>query len=64
MTHTTSKYSSVHFVSAIEGNMGATLNASWGDRRDDDEDEDIQYSEYPLSTGLADIKRGVEGEGR
>ena len=44
--------------------MGATLNASWGDRRDDDEDEDIQYSEYPLSTGLADIKRGVEGEGR
>ena len=44
--------------------MGATLNASWGDRRDDDEDDDIQYSEYPLSTGLADIKRSDNNEGR
>ena len=44
--------------------MGDTLNASWGDRRDDDEDDDIQYSEYPLSTGLADIKRSVSGEER
>ncbi|KAK7688652.1 hypothetical protein QCA50_008190 [Cerrena zonata] len=53
-----SKYSSVHFASAIEGNMGATLSDSWAEGREESDQglEEIQYSEYPFSTGLSDIK--------
>ncbi|KAK7688727.1 hypothetical protein QCA50_008266 [Cerrena zonata] len=56
---TGSKQSSLHFISAIEGNMGATLSGSWGSNREDEEEEteEIQYSEYPFSTGLIDLKK-------
>ncbi|KAK7688683.1 hypothetical protein QCA50_008221 [Cerrena zonata] len=56
-THPPSKNSSVLFASAIEGNMGATLSASWADV---EESEDTQYSEYPFSIGLADSKEFIE----
>ncbi|KAK7683435.1 hypothetical protein QCA50_013266 [Cerrena zonata] len=57
-SQTSSKLSSLHFASAIEGNMGATLATSLGSNREDQEEETekIQYSDYPFSTGLADIK--------
>ncbi|KAK7683429.1 hypothetical protein QCA50_013260 [Cerrena zonata] len=54
---TSSRQSSLYFASAIEGNMGATLSASFGSSRGEEkETEEIQYSAYPFSTGLADIK--------
>lgn len=44
--------------------MGATLNGSWASGREEgiEEAEDIQYSEYPFATGLADIKKASEPE--
>ncbi|KAK7688687.1 hypothetical protein QCA50_008225 [Cerrena zonata] len=56
-----SRHSSLHFASAIEGNMGATLSSPWADEEGDgDEIEgNIQYSEYPFSAGLATIKDNV-----
>lgn len=38
--------------------MGATLNGFWASEREEnfEDAEDIQYSEYPFSTGLANIK--------
>ncbi|CAL1697966.1 unnamed protein product [Somion occarium] len=50
--------SSIHFVSAVAGNMGAALDGSWVSGRSSDhaaeETETIQYSENPLSVGLFD----------
>ncbi|KAK7690786.1 hypothetical protein QCA50_005886 [Cerrena zonata] len=54
-TQSTSKQSSLQFASAIEGNMGASLSASSREEHEE-EMEDIQYSDYPFSTGLAKSK--------
>lgn len=53
-----SKQSSVCFASALEGNMGAALNASWRSSRDHNEEEaeGLQYSGYPFMTVLSDFK--------
>lgn len=46
--------SSVRFTSTIAGNMGATLDDAWatGRARDDLEDKEPQYSQYPFAVGL------------
>ena len=55
---------SVRFASNIEGNLGASLDISWatGEERDIDEEEDndIVYSDDPLPVGLIDIRRDDE----
>lgn len=58
-----SQQSSIQFASAIEGNIGATLNVSWasGEERITEDDE-IQYSDHPFSTGLAHIGGSSEFE--
>ena len=60
----THQVTSVRFVSNIEGNLGATLDISWatGEERDIDEEEDndIVYSDDPLPVGLIDIRRDDE----
>ena len=47
---------SVHFVANIEGNFGASLNDSWATGTagwtEGDGDEDTQFSDHPLATGL------------
>ena len=52
---------SVRFASNIEGNLGASLDISWatGEERDieEEEDDDIVYSDNPLAVGLIDIRR-------
>ncbi|KAK7688703.1 hypothetical protein QCA50_008241 [Cerrena zonata] len=63
-SQTSSKQSSLHFASAVEGNMGASLSGSWGSNRDDEEQKDtegVQYSDYPFAAGLANIKE-VSGD--
>ncbi|KAK7688752.1 hypothetical protein QCA50_008291 [Cerrena zonata] len=57
-SQTSSRQSSLHFASAIEGNMGASLSGSWGSNREEDEDdtEGVHYSDYPFAAGLVDIK--------
>ncbi|KAK7688747.1 hypothetical protein QCA50_008286 [Cerrena zonata] len=62
-SQTSLKQSSLHFASAVEGNMGASLNGSWGSNREEDEEntEGVQYSEYPFAAGLADSKE-VSGD--
>lgn len=56
------KHSTVSFASHLEGNMGATLTPSWIGSREGDitTQDEIQYSEYPFHTGIAEINR-VEG---
>ena len=47
--------STIHFASAVEGNLGAPLSHSWlsgADEVDDCIEEGPHYSEYPFSTGL------------
>ncbi|KAK7688739.1 hypothetical protein QCA50_008278 [Cerrena zonata] len=58
LSQTSSKQSSLHFASAVEGNMGASLSGSWSSNREEDEEEpeEVQYSDYPFAAGLADIK--------
>ena len=62
----THQVTSVRFASNIEGNLGASLDISWatGEERDidEEEDDDIVYSDDRLALGLIDIRR--EGEGR
>ncbi|KAK7688708.1 hypothetical protein QCA50_008246 [Cerrena zonata] len=63
-SQTSSKQSSLHFASAIEGNMGASLSGSWGSNREEDDEEDtegVQYHNYPFAAGLADFKE-VSGD--
>ena len=61
----THQVTSVRFATNIEGNLGATLDISWatGEERDIDEEEDndIVYSDCPLAVGLTDIRRDDEG---
>ena len=49
--------SSLRFVSRVEGNIGASLDASWATEDNagghDSEEEEIYYSNNPLLTGLA-----------
>ena len=56
---------SVRFATNIEENLGASLDVSWatGEERDIDEEEDndIVYSDHPLAVGLIDIRRDDEG---
>ncbi|KAK7688753.1 hypothetical protein QCA50_008292 [Cerrena zonata] len=63
-SQTSSKQSSLHFASAVEGNMGASLSGSWESNRDDDEEdtEGVQYSDYPFAAGLADIEEASRDE--
>ena len=44
----------LHFVTNIEGNIGATLFTSrfTGRERDEEDEEGISYSDYPFATGL------------
>ncbi|KAK7688710.1 hypothetical protein QCA50_008248 [Cerrena zonata] len=62
-SQTSSKQSSLHFASAVEGNMGASLSGSWGSNRnaDEEETEKVQYSGYPFAAGLANIQE-VSGD--
>ncbi|KAK7688733.1 hypothetical protein QCA50_008272 [Cerrena zonata] len=63
-SQTSSKQSSLHFASAVEGNMGASLSGSWGSDREEDEEEPegVQYSDYPFGAGLADIEEASRDE--
>ena len=60
----TRQVTSVRFASNIEGNLGASLDISWatGEERDIDEEEydDVVYSDDPHSVGLIDIIRDDE----
>ena len=60
----TNQVTSVRFASNIEGNLGASLDVSWatGEERDIDEEEDnnIVYSNNPLAVGLIAIRRDDE----
>ena len=57
----THQVTSVRFASNIEGNLGASLDVSWatGEERDIDEEEDndIVYSDNPVAVGPIDIRR-------
>ena len=50
-------FSDMHFASVVEGNIGATLGAPWLSGRDrrEEEEEAVQYSEDPFSTGLVGV---------
>lgn len=54
----------LHFASNVQGNFGASLDDSWatGEERDIEEEEEIQYSENPLATGLLNTGRNREDE--
>ena len=60
----THQVTSVRFASNIEGNLGASLDISWatGEERDIDEEEDndIVYSDNPLAVGPIDIRTDDE----
>ena len=60
-THASDHVTTLAFVSNVEGNLGASLDASWATSQrtdsDTEEDEDeIQYSDNPLATGLLDLE--------
>ena len=60
-THASDHITTLAFVSNVEGNFGASLDASWATSQrtdsDTEEDEDeIQYSDNPLATGLLDLE--------
>ena len=61
----THQATSVRFASNIEGNLGGSLDISWatGEERniDEEEDNDIVYSDNPVVVGLIDIRRDDEG---
>ena len=61
----TYQVTSVRFATNIEENLGAILDISWatGEERDIDEEEDndIVYSDNSLAVGLIDIRRDDEG---
>ena len=61
----THQVTSVRFASNIEGNLGASLDTSWAtcEERDIDEEEDdnIVYSDNPPAVGLIDIRRDDQG---
>ena len=60
----THQVTSVRFASNIEGNLGASLDVSWATGEDQDideeEDNDIVYSDNPLAVGLTDIRTDDE----
>ena len=60
----THQVTSVRFASNIEGNLGASLDISWatGEERDidEEEDDDIVYSDNPLAVGPIDIRTDDE----
>ena len=60
----THQVTSVRFASNIEGNLGASLDISWATGEDQDideeEDNDIVYSDNPLAVGLTDIRTDDE----
>ena len=60
-THASDHVTTLAFVSNVEGNFGASLDASWAtiQRTDSDTEQDedeIQYSDNPLATGLLDLE--------
>lgn len=62
---TSHKITSLQFATdVIEGNIGASLDASWatGEERNFEEDEAIQYSNNPLVTGLLEAADDQEAE--
>ena len=60
----THQVTSVRFASNIEGHLGASLDILWatGEERgiDEEEDNDIVYSDNPLALGLIDIRTDDE----
>ncbi|KAK7686415.1 hypothetical protein QCA50_010639 [Cerrena zonata] len=58
-SQTSHSHTTLQFVANIQGNIGASLNDSWatGEEGDLEEDEEIQYSDNPLATGLLGTKR-------
>ena len=60
----THQVTSVRFATNIEGNLGASLDISWATGEDQDideeEDNDIVYSDNPLAVGLTDIRTDDE----
>ena len=60
-SRSTHQVTSVRFASNIEGNLGASLDVSWvtgGERDiDEEEDNDIVYSDNPVAVGPIDIRR-------
>ena len=61
----THQVTSVRFASNIGENLGGSLDISWatGEERDIDEEEDndIVYSDNPVAVGLIDIRTDNEG---
>ena len=61
----THQVTSVRFASNIGENLGGSLDISWatGEERNIDEEEDnnIVYSDNPVAVGLIDIRRDDEG---
>ena len=61
----THQLTSIRFASKIETNLGASLHVSWatGKERDIDEEEDdnIVYSDNPVAVGLINIRTDNEG---
>ena len=60
----THQVTGVRFATNIEGNLGASLDISWatGEERDidEEEDDDIVYSDNPLAVGPIDIRTDDE----
>ena len=60
----THQVTSVRFASNIEGHLGASLDILWatGEERgiDEEEDNDIVYSDNPLAVGPIDIRTDDE----
>ncbi|KAK7684400.1 hypothetical protein QCA50_012347 [Cerrena zonata] len=53
-SYTSDKSATLQFAVNAEGNLAASLEASWvtGEELDVEEQEEIQYSDNPLATGL------------
>ena len=60
----TRQVTSVRFASNIGANLGGSLDISWATGEDQDideeEDNDIVYSDNPLAVGLTDIRTDDE----
>ena len=60
----THQVTSVRFASNIEGNLGGSLDILWATGEDQDideeEDDDMVYSDNPHAVGLVDIRRDDE----
>ena len=63
-TNTSQQATSLQFAANIQGTMGASLDTAWvtGQERYFEEDEETQYSDDPLATGLLDVAKETSVE--